>query len=161
MLAKSHKTMKNTQNIKNDYTEYSNIKLGQTQYIVAKIDYQMSYIRSDEAGKFLAFLVDKDVKGAINGASDGTISIKEIIEYVEEKTGARAIIDNSGEDAPYNGEPEYSICTDKAKELGYQFTELKDWIYELLDYYIQVVEELDKVDNGRFHQIAREKICHM
>ena len=44
-----------------------------------------------------------------------------------------------------------SICTDKAKELGYQFTELKDWIYELLDYYIQVVEEMDKVDNGRFH----------
>ena len=35
--------------------------------------------------------------------------------------------------------------------LDYQFTELKDWIYELLDYYIQVVEEMDKVDNGRFH----------
>lgn len=118
---------------------------------IDNVDYQMSYIRSDEAGKFLVFLVDKDVKGAINGASDGTISIKEIIEYVEEKTGARAIIDNSGDDAPYNGEPEYSICTDKAKELGYQFTELKDWIYELLDYYIQVVEEMDKVDNGRFH----------
>ena len=95
---------------------------------IDNVDYQMSYIRSDEAGKFLTFLVDKDVKGAINGASDGTISIKEIIEYVEEKTGARAIIDNSGEDAPYNGEPEYSICTDKAKELGYQFTELKDWM---------------------------------
>lgn len=76
---------------------------------------------------------------------------QEIIEYVEEKTGAEATIDNSGEDAPYNGEPEYSICTDKAKELGYQFTELKDWIYGLLDYYIQVVEEIDKVDNGRFH----------
>ena len=118
---------------------------------IDNVDDQMSYIRSDEAGKFLTFLVDKDVKGAINGASDGTISIKEIIEYVEEKTVARAIIDNSGEDAPYNGEPEYSICTDKAKELGYQFTELKDWIYELLDYYIQVVEEMDKVDNGRFH----------
>ena len=118
---------------------------------IDNVDYQMSYIRSDEAGKFLTFLVGKDVKGAINGASDGTISIKEIIEYVEEKTGARAIIDNSGDDAPYNGEPEYSICTDKAKELGYQFTELKDWIYELLDYYIQVVEEMDKVDNGRFH----------
>ena len=88
---------------------------------IDNVDYQMSYIRSDEAGKFLTFLVDKDVKGAINGASDGTISIKEIIEYVEEKTGARAIIDNSGEDAPYNGEPEYSICTDKAKELGYAY----------------------------------------
>ena len=27
----------------------------------------MSYIRSDEAGEFIAYLVDKDVKGAING----------------------------------------------------------------------------------------------
>lgn len=108
---------------------------------------QMSYIRSDEAGKFLAFLVDKDVKGAINGASDGTISIKEMIEYVEKKTGTKAIIDSSGEDAPYNGVPEYSICTDKAKALGYQFTELKGWIYELLDYFIQVVKNVDKVND--------------
>lgn len=40
MLAKNHKIMKNTQNIKNDDTKYSNIKLGQTQYIVAEIDMQ-------------------------------------------------------------------------------------------------------------------------
>jgi nucleoside-diphosphate-sugar epimerase len=104
-------------------------------------DCQMSYIRSDEAGKFMAFLVDKDFAGAINGASDGTISIKEIIKYVEKKTGTKAIIDSAGEVAPYNGEPEYSVCTDKAKSLGYQFTELKDWIYELLDYYVQLVEQ--------------------
>ena len=30
-------------------------------------------------GKFIAFLVGKDIKGAINGASDGIISLKEII----------------------------------------------------------------------------------
>lgn len=112
---------------------------------IDNIDYQMSYIRSDEAGKFLAFLVDKDVKGAINGASDGTISLKEMIEYVEKKTGTKSIIASTGEDAPYNEEPEYSICTDKAKSLGYQFTELKDWIYELLDYYIGLVDDMDKV----------------
>ncbi len=112
---------------------------------IDNVDYQMNYIRSDEAGKFIAFLVDKDCRGAINGASDGTISLKEIIEYVEKKTGTKAIIDSEGEAAPYNGESEYSICTDKANSLGYQFTELKDWIYELLDYYIQVVEDMDKV----------------
>lgn len=137
---------------KDDYTKRLLFYVEHTmKSIPMNVDYQMSYIRSDEAGKFLAFSVDKDVKGVINGASDGTISIKEIIEYVEEKTRAKAIIDNSGEDAPYNGETEYSICTDKAKELGYQFTELKDWIYELLDYYIQVVKEMDKVDNSRFY----------
>ncbi|MBD5396100.1 MAG: NAD-dependent epimerase/dehydratase family protein [Lachnospiraceae bacterium] len=109
---------------------------------IDNIDCQMSYIRSDEAGEFLAFLIDKEVTGAVNGASVGTISIKEIIEYVEKKTGTKAIINDEGETAPYNGEPEYSICTDKAKSLGYQFTELKDWIYELLDHYIQVVAEV-------------------
>lgn len=86
----------------------------------------MSYIRSDEAGKFLAFLVDKDVKGAINGSSDGTISLREIIRYVEIKTGTKAIFDKEGEKAPYNGEPEYSINTDRAKALGFHFTTLKD-----------------------------------
>lgn len=103
------------------------------------LDCQMSYIRSDEAGEFIVFLVDKDFTGAINGASIGTISLREIIEYVENKTGTKAIIDTTGEIAPYNGEPEYSICTDKAKTLGFTFANLKDYIFELLDYYIQLV----------------------
>lgn len=107
---------------------------------IDNIDYQMSYIRSDEAGRFLAFLADKDICGAINGASDGTISIREIIAYVEKKTGAKAILDAEGDTAPYNGEPEYSINTNKAKTLGFRFSSLHDWIYELLDYYIELVK---------------------
>lgn len=108
---------------------------------IDNLEYQMSYIRSDEAGKFLAFLVDKDFEGAVNGASEGTISIKEMVDYVEKKTGHNVLLDVTGEDAPYNGTPEYSICVDKAKELGYEFTNVKDWIYDLLDYYIQLVEK--------------------
>lgn len=107
---------------------------------IDNLDYQMGYIRSDEAGKFIAYLVDKDVVGAINGSSEGTISIKEMIDYVEMKTGTKAIISKEGEAAPYNGEPEYSINTEKAKGLGFGFSILHDWIYELLDYYIQLVE---------------------
>lgn len=106
---------------------------------IDNLDCQMGYIRSDEAGKFLAFLVDKEVKGAINGSCERTISIKEIIDYVEKKTGTRAVIDREGEAAPYNGEPEYSINTDKAKALGFRFSVLHEWIYSLLDYYIQAV----------------------
>lgn len=106
---------------------------------IDNLDYQMGYIRSDEAGRFLAFLVDKDIKGAINGSSQGTISLKEIIDYVEKKTGKKAILDKAGDPAPYNGEPEYSINTEKAKALGFTFSVLHDWIYELLDYYIQLV----------------------
>ena len=107
---------------------------------IDNLDYQMGYIRSDEAGKFIAFLVDKDVNGALNGSSGGTISIKEIIDYVEKKTGTKAIIDKEGDEAPYNGEPEYSINTEKANALGFRFSRLNDWIYELLDYYIELVK---------------------
>ena len=106
---------------------------------IDNLDYQMGYIRSDEAGKFMAFLVDKDVRGAINGSSEGTISIRELLEYVEKKTGTKAIIDKIGDNAPYNGVPEYSINTEKAIGLGFRFSVLQDWIYELLDYYIGMV----------------------
>lgn len=99
-------------------------------------DYQMSFIRSDESGYFIAFLADRNVSGAINGCSDGTISLKEIIEYVEKRTGRKAIIDKTGDEAPYNGEPEYSINTQKAKNIGFKFSVISDWIYELIDYYI-------------------------
>lgn len=82
---------------------------------IDNVDCQMSFIRSDEAGKFIAFLVDKNVKGAVNGSSDGTISIREVLDYVEKKTGKKAVLSEDGENAPYNGEPEYSINTDKAR----------------------------------------------
>lgn len=104
-------------------------------------DFQMGYIRSDEAGKFMAFLADQDIAGAINGCSKGTISLREILEYVEQKTGAKAIINEAGEEAPYNGEAEYSINTARAEKLGYQFSDLRSWIYELLDYYIEMIRK--------------------
>lgn len=99
-------------------------------------DCQMGFIRSDEAGKFLAFLAGKDFRGAVNGASEGTVSVREILDYVEQKTGRQAVIEAVGDPAPYNGESEYSINTDKAAALGFRFSRLRDWIYDLLDYYI-------------------------
>ena len=65
-------------------------------------------------------MVDKDIEGAINGSSTGTISLREIINYVEENTGKHAILSDDGEVAPYNGEPEYSITTDVSTLKGYK-----------------------------------------
>ena len=128
---------------KDDYTKrllfYVEHTMRSIPMYIDNIDYQMSYIRSDEAGRFLAFLADKDICGAINGSSDGTISIREIIAYVEKKTGAKAVLDAKGDAAPYNCEPEYSINTDRAKSLGFCFSSLHDWVYDLLDYYIDTV----------------------
>ena len=42
LLAKSPQTIKN---IQNDYTKYSDLKLDQTQYIVAKIEFEQTFLR--------------------------------------------------------------------------------------------------------------------
>lgn len=106
---------------------------------IDNMDCQIGYIGSEEAGKFLAFLADKEITGAINGCSFGTVSLREIIDYVEKKTGAKAVIDKEGESAPYNGTFDYSINTEKAQELGFRFTNLREWVFELVDYYIGIV----------------------
>ena len=106
---------------------------------IDNIDCQMGFIRSDEAGIFMAFLADKDYSGPINGSSYETISIREILNYVAERSDKEAILSEDGEKAPYNYEPEYSINTNRAEKLGFKFSDLKDWIYELIDYYIESV----------------------
>jgi len=103
---------------------------------IDNINCQMSFIRSDEAGTFLAFLAENNYSGFINGSSEGTVSINEIIEYVTLKTGKIPILSPDGEKAPYNGENEYSINVERARIIGFTFTPLKSWIYELLDFYI-------------------------
>ena len=129
---------------KDDYTErllfYVRHVMKSIPMNIDNLDHQMGFIRSDEAGKFLAFLVDKDFTGAINGSSQGTVSLKDIISYVETKTGVKAVVDSAGEDGPYNGEPEYSINTERAQKLGFHFSQINDWIYNLLDYYIDLVK---------------------
>lgn len=106
---------------------------------IDNIDCQMGYIESKEAGEFMAFLVDSDYTGAINGCSNGIISLKEVIEYVEKKCNVKAVLSADGDKGPYNGEVEYSINTDLAKSIGYNFSNLNDWIYDLIDYYIRLI----------------------
>lgn len=126
-----------------DYTKrllfyVENTIKGNPMYI-DNIDSQMSFIKSDEAGKFMAGLIDKDFIGAVNGCSYGTISIREILDYVSKKTGKLAILSDDGEVAPYNGTKDHSVNIDRASELGYKFSDIEDWIYKLIDNYIEMV----------------------
>ncbi len=127
-----------------DYTKrlyfYVEHTIRQIPMYIDNIDFQMGFINSKEAGEFMAYLVDTNFTGAINGCSIGTISLREIINYVEQKTGVKAVLDYNGEKAPYNGEVEYSINVDKAKKLGFEFSHLSDWIYSLIDTYIEQVK---------------------
>ncbi len=64
----------------------------------------VSFISAEECGRFLAFLADSSLEGPVNAAASGTITIGEIIRYIEEKTGKKAVLSRRGK-APYNGFP--------------------------------------------------------
>lgn len=125
---------------KDDYTKrllfYAEHVARSVPMYIDNLDAQMSFIRSDEAGAFMAFLADKNFCGAVNGASKGTVSLREIIEFLEKKTGKKALLSADGEAAPYNGESEFSVNTDKAKALGFEFSDVNDWIHDLLEYFL-------------------------
>ena len=123
-----------------DYTKrlsaYITSQLSGIPMYVDDVDAQMSLIRSDEAGKFLAYLADQELQGSVNACSAGTVSVREITDYIEKKTGKKALFTADGEEAPYNGTGTYSLNTEKAESTGFHFTELKDWIYHLIDFEI-------------------------
>ncbi len=126
-----------------DYTKrlffyVDNTIKGNPMYI-DNLDRQMSFIKSDEAGRFMAYLVDKDFVGPVNGCSYGTMSIREILDYVEKKTGKQAVISSTGYDAPYNGTKSHSVNLEKAVGIGYTFSNINDWMCDLIDKYIELV----------------------
>ena len=104
--------------------------LGQKPMNIDNLNEELSFIRSDEAGRFIAWLADKDICGPVNAASRGTISLAEIIAYVEMKTGISAILSKDGDQGAYNGSPGHKMVLDKC---DFDFPNTKDWIFDLLD----------------------------
>ncbi len=100
---------------------------------------KMSFVDSKEAGKFLAFLKDvNDFKGCINAASNGVLSMYEILSILDpnknilDKNISELFLRKSAEIAPYNDVESYQINTALAKKLGFRFSNINSWIDSLI-----------------------------
>lgn len=100
---------------------------------VDNADAHMAFIHSREAGTFLAWLATADFTGPMNACSRGTITLRDMLAYITEKTGKFAPLTLDSEPAPYNGAKDYSMVCQKAGDLGYTFSDLRSWIFGLLD----------------------------
>lgn len=99
----------------------------------------MSFVDSKEAGKFLSFLKDvNDFKGCINAASNGILSMYEILSILDpnknilDKNISELFLRKSAEIAPYNDVESYQINTALAKKLGFRFSNINSWIDSLI-----------------------------
>lgn len=118
------------------FTFYIDHLIKQKPMAVDNLTHQMGFVDAQEAGKFLAFLGTSSFTGPINGASKGTISLEEVLQYVSKKTGLSPLFFETGDQGPYNGTPAYSINVALAEEIGFSFSQLQDWLYQLCDWEI-------------------------
>ena len=129
----------------NDYTErlrfYIRHICNGLPIFVEAPDAAVSYINEYEAGEFLAHLVDAPISGAVNGCSEGIVPQRKIIEYISEKAGEKAVLSDKGDPAPYNGiKSDTSYDCTKAKDTGFSFSRLDQWLYDLIDHELSVLQ---------------------
>ena len=104
---------------------------------VDNLDDRLSFISSEEAGRFLCHLGSRRETGPFNAAAQGTVSLREIFRFVEEHTGKPALLSPDGEEGPYNGGESFSLRTHRAEASGFSFSKLEDWLPGLLERYLQ------------------------
>ncbi|GGE68752.1 NAD-dependent epimerase/dehydratase family protein [Priestia taiwanensis] len=95
----------------------------------------ISFIHSNEAATFLSWLKDASVEGPINACAGGEISLADLLTRLEEQLGKKAIvIQESTPDnhSPYGLPDSWYMETIKAKNAGFVFTELEDWLGALI-----------------------------
>ena len=87
---------------------------------IRNVNPRFTLVRDIEAGEFLTWIANQKFTGTINLASEYSVSIKEIITYIERKTNKKAIITTEEvKPAPFSVDSKvsFSFNVDKAKML--------------------------------------------
>ncbi|UYX55500.1 NAD-dependent epimerase/dehydratase family protein [Bacillus thuringiensis] len=128
-----------------DYTKrlqfYAENIVKQDPIVVNSLDGKLAFIHEKEAGEFLAWCGMESIEGPINACSNGVITMREVIRFIEESTGIKALIQEVGDNiAPYNEVTNCTLHNRKARELGFPFRELKLEIQNVLQHYINTLK---------------------
>ncbi|WP_053218268.1 NAD-dependent epimerase/dehydratase family protein [Virgibacillus senegalensis] len=121
----------------NDYT-------GRLALYIKKIQYRqgvylqtphakMNFISEEEAGQFLAWLADMHIAEPLNACANGSISMEQLMELIAGKTGQPVIYSEKQTESPYNIPGNWTMSNEKAARHGFPFTDLSDWLPELVE----------------------------
>lgn len=102
---------------------------------IPNLQAQMSYIHSDEAASFLAWLGSSSLEGPVNACSQGEISLERIISLIEGVVHKQAIIHSEAAEehmSPFGVPKPWYMDTTKAASAGYTFKHLDDWLPQLI-----------------------------
>lgn len=95
----------------------------------------LSFIRSDEAASFLAWLGRSELEGPVNASSYGEISTGEIVSLISQVTGKQALLlpETAKEHrSPFALPGSWYMDASKADNAGFDFLHLRDWLPKLI-----------------------------
>ncbi|WP_334072831.1 MULTISPECIES: NAD-dependent epimerase/dehydratase family protein [Paenibacillus] len=95
----------------------------------------MSFVSSDETASFMQWLGSSDLRGPINASSEGTITLRSLMELIERETGKTALIQKETEPddaSPFGVTASWYMDISKARAAGYRFSSLLDWLPGLI-----------------------------
>ena len=133
----------------NDYTDRLNYYIRKVRdeedIHLVNLEASMDFISEEEAGDFLAWVGQSNFEGPINATSNGHVKMGELLAYIEEIVGksAKVVADKQEvSDSPYNISETWLISNEKAKQQGYEFRELKDYLPRLIG---EALEDLNSI----------------
>ncbi|MEG1001994.1 NAD-dependent epimerase/dehydratase family protein [Clostridium sp.] len=128
---------------KDDYTErlltyVKRVKNGQA-IASTKLDESMNLITQNEAGVFLAWLLNKDINAPVNASCIGEISLRDIVKIIEKEYDKEAVLNEKEDDektSPYNNYLGLTIDIMNIMELGgYRFKDITSELKEVIKCY--------------------------
>lgn len=133
----------------NDYTKRLHFHIERVQrgevIGIPNLDAEMNFIHEQEAAAFLFWLgISSDLTGPFNARSDGEVSLYELIQWIEQGTGQQAKIQSETEEdaqSPFGVPDSWIMDTSKAKNGGFQFYVLSEWMPELIKHIATTTEK--------------------
>jgi nucleoside-diphosphate-sugar epimerase len=103
---------------------------------IPNLNTKMSFINSDEAASFLAWLGHSNLEGPVNACSHGQLTIGQLISLITQTTGKKANIVTESEEvhsSPFGVPESWYMDTTKAGAAGFEFKQLSDWMPKLIN----------------------------
>lgn len=108
-----------------------------TPLFVDNLDAKLSFFSAEGAGAFLCGLAESACSGPVNAAFTGEITLREILSYLEAKTGRGAVLSDAGIPGGYHGMRDGTLALSKAGGYGFSFEAVETYLFPLLDFYVE------------------------
>ncbi|WP_186579669.1 NAD-dependent epimerase/dehydratase family protein [Aquibacillus kalidii] len=120
-----------------DYTErlltyIKKVKYNEDIFLTNPQSAELNFISEQEAGHFLAWMGTADFTGPINACSIGSITLQDLMDLIEDATNQKVNYTSEPSYSPYNVEEPWTMSASKATKLGYSFSNLMDWLPDLI-----------------------------